>query len=67
MCTAARTLHIQQQEYRSHVYRLCQEITNIISIKEVPSAQVLVDKFTKALLIQSHNDFVRLLDLVNKS
>ena len=51
-----------------HAHWLRQEITNnTISIKWVPSAQILADGFTKSLPIQRQNDFVRLLGLVTKS
>ena len=51
-----------------HAHWLRQEIANnTISIKWVPSAQVLADGFTKPLPIQRHNDFVGLLGLINKS
>ena len=47
-----------------HAHWLRQEIgKKTISIKWVPSAQILADGFTKALPIQRHQEFVRLLGL----
>lgn len=50
-----------------HSHWLRQEIINkTISIKWVPSAQILADGFTKALPGQRHDEFVRQLGLVHK-